>query len=737
VPTHSYTNAKQFPQAEGFTQGCPLSGAFADIVLTLVLEPINQQLQQRIQQRSPHEHVPTTLSYHDDTNVVIPYPDITWFLSTFQTLGAPLGIKLNLDKTQILTSLTAQPPNLTAQDFQHFQTILQVLGPHAEQREGIRLLGQPIGSAAFATTYISQQTACLHHIVTQQLLHRIQDHQTQLAILKHCAIPSIVHLLAAHLYHHHTPTLPNTLFHWDSEITLAIRISIHHAIATITQQMTLPHHTLSIIHLPATLGGIGIRDPSTAIIPAYITSITRSLRYATHGITIGSTTHNIAPIHAFALQQDRHTQILQHYAPTFLPLLPQITTKNPTAPTLQQFITQTPLQGLQRHFYHLHQKTIHDNFTQYSPPDLHPLLPSLLTPLTSLPLVSMSRRIPTNRFLNDEFRLLLQRKLRLPIFSPSLHPQQCTCRSKPILDPFGDHLFSCTAASKTPIHNYIRDTLYHILAKIGPLANIVRSPTDVSIEPPTLLPGLPTLRPADIGLQLLPSPKYKTTHTHNPYLAIDVTFTHVPSIEPTSHDAPTHVPPVSNATHQVHDDSAKMKYNVPHAHQLYCQNISLLPFTVDHLGGIGHIATQFLFGDSIPSSSLPPQWIQNSFRTNPAAYTLLLHSTKNTPHAVLQKANHQWHSGTSPPTRFGRTYHTYTPSQWATQALALNLSKALTHHLLLHTNRILTQTTHQRKTQRQTQYTTIPPFYLPPPPFLNPSETTIDLPTATTPTSHS
>lgn len=121
TPNHDY---QHFPQAEGFTQGCPLSGAFADIVLTLVLEPINQQLQTRIQQRSPHEIPPTTLSYHDDTNIVIPYPDISWFLNTFQTLGTPIGIQLNLSKTQILTSLSPQPPTLTHIDEIHLQATL-------------------------------------------------------------------------------------------------------------------------------------------------------------------------------------------------------------------------------------------------------------------------------------------------------------------------------------------------------------------------------------------------------------------------------------------------------------------------------------------------------------------------------------------------------------------------------------------------------------------------------------
>jgi hypothetical protein len=125
---------QHFPQQEGFTQGCPLSGAFADIVLTLVLKPINEQLATRIIERDPTAIPPKTLSYHDDTSIVIPYQDIQWFLHTFQSLGNPLGIRLNLTKTQILTSLTDLPPELTATDQTCLNALLQNINPQAEQR---------------------------------------------------------------------------------------------------------------------------------------------------------------------------------------------------------------------------------------------------------------------------------------------------------------------------------------------------------------------------------------------------------------------------------------------------------------------------------------------------------------------------------------------------------------------------------------------------------------------------
>jgi hypothetical protein len=710
-----------FPQPEGFTQGCPLSGAFADIVLTLVLQPINTALRQRIHARDPTEIPPATLSYHDDTSIVLPYQDIDWFLDTFQQLGNPLGIRLNLTKTQILTTLTPNNPILTPTDHTHWQHTLERLHPNIEHREGIRLLGQPIGSSHYAMSFFQQYITRLQHIISQQLTHRIHDHQTQIAILKHCAIPSTFHLLATHAYHDWQPTHDSSLYHWNSEETLAIRILIHNLFAHITQQQTLPTYTIPIIHLPATLGGIGIRDPIAATIPAAITTITRTLRYTNYGFpTIRGTNIQAASIHIHSINQNKFTEILRHYAPTFLPIL-QNRLKLTTL-TFEHFLQHLPLKGIQKLLYHEHQNTLRKNLAQYAPATITPLLDSLLSPLTSIPIASMSRRTATNRIPNLEFRILLQRKLRLPLFSPSIHPPRCTCRTKPILDPYGDHLFSCTAASKTPLHNHLRDTLYHILHRLGPIANLVRTPSDILLEPPNLLPAYPTLRPADIGIQIIPTPNYHNHQRPDPYLAIDVTFTHTPPLSSESTDC--HLPPAPTKIQQVHDVSTKQKYNVPHAHHLQQQGIALLPFTIDHLGGFGFQATNFLFGQhsTLTSGHSEPSWTIQNLRNNPTAIDLYHYSKTHIPQGILPKATKFWNQRSSHSTRYGHTYHTYTPESWATQALALNLTKALTHHLLTHMKRIQTFSAHNRKIHKQLSITQPPPYYLPPPPFLLPSE---------------
>jgi hypothetical protein len=705
-----------FPQWEGFAQGCPLSGAFADIVLAMVLQPLNEQLQTRIRKRKETQPPPVTLSYHDDTSIVLPYEDIPWFLTTFQMLGNPLGIRLNLTKTLILTSLTDESPiqYLSPPQQQSLIQAIQMLGPKAEQRQGIRLLGQPIGSQSFANNFINEKIFQLQETINTKLFHRIHDFQTQLAILKNCIIPSVQHLLATHVYHSFTNNMSPDLHQWHSSTTLQLRIIIQDTIASITKCDILPLHTIPIIHLPALLGGLGIRDPIATAIPAALTTFTRSLRYASHGIPCTGTPVPVPNIHKHCLQYTTHNSILSHYGPELLSKLPQQTN---SWKTMENFIRNAPLQGIQKHLYHQHQQDIKTNLASHLHPDISGVLPSLLSPLTSIPLLSLSRRIVTNRIPNPYFRLLLQRKLRLPILPSMLHYTPCTCRAHTPLDPYGDHLFSCTNASKTPIHNLLRNTCYHILSKIAPMAKLVTTPTDIQLEPPNIAPLCPTLRPADIGIQLTPDQR-NSADTTPPLLALDVTFTHIPLLTNQSAHATSSDRPVSkNPTHKVHDDSARQKFNVPHAYALHAHNIILLPFTIDHLGGLGPFATTFLFGNLhnaiIPAAGPLPTWTPQSFPKNPDAYLLYRRTIENCPSNLLSLASHNWNLGAQVTRPFGSTYHTATPTSWALQTLGLNMVKALAHHC----HNTIEKLTHYAETQR--------PLY---------KNSQISLPTAVSPT---
>ena len=198
-----------FDQEEGFAQGCPLSPLFAALVLAILLTDINSDLRSRAAGRRADGTYPgddnlgslsQTKSYIDDTNLALAYRDLLWFLNRFAELGAPLGIYLNLSKTQILTSLTSTSPTsnpaISAEDKIHLRAALAVLGPKSELLHGTRFLGQPIGSADFARQHLTEK-ANDYTTSTTRLLNRLVDTQTQCSLFKNCTQSTIPHLLAS------------------------------------------------------------------------------------------------------------------------------------------------------------------------------------------------------------------------------------------------------------------------------------------------------------------------------------------------------------------------------------------------------------------------------------------------------------------------------------------------------------------------------------------------------------
>jgi hypothetical protein len=81
-----------FDQAEGFAQGCPLSPFFACLVLHILLTDRNESLRLRTLTCHANHTFPgdngmgslaQTKSYLDDTNILLPYQDLTWFTHAF------------------------------------------------------------------------------------------------------------------------------------------------------------------------------------------------------------------------------------------------------------------------------------------------------------------------------------------------------------------------------------------------------------------------------------------------------------------------------------------------------------------------------------------------------------------------------------------------------------------------------------------------------------------------------
>jgi hypothetical protein len=173
-------------------------------------------------------------------------------------------------------------------------------------------------------------------------------------------------------------------------------------------------------------------------------------------------------------------------------------------------------------------------------------------------------------------------------------------------------------------------------------------------------------------------------------MAIDVT------IPP--HPTPLQVLPpdttlstLAEQAHVVHHGSTRQKFigrsttanNTEIINELNQEGIYLIPFTIDHYGGLGYFANRFLYGHSHKNGHTvvpKPPWATTNhlaFPHRPAsdAYSFALLS----PQGLLPAADANWLEHKN--THFGHSYHSHTPSQWATQLLGINIVHAFATHL--------------------------------------------------------
>ena len=682
-----------FNQHEGHAQGDPLSGAFSALPLASLLATIRPQLLQRQQNRHTLSNSQAPLhaprSYMDDTSVLLHHHDVAWFFHQFQTKGPAYGIYVNRAKTKLLTATDHREPydvQTTNNPQSPIHAALKLLAPaptdtSPEITTGLRFLGAPIGSPAFCHNFLLQ-AATQFQQRTDRLIRLVPDAQSCSAVFRSCLQPSLAHLFFTDLI---TPT-PNTGTPYHHDPHLWQSAFIDHIMATTThflrriahQAQPLPTTSLILAFHPAATGGAGYRDLAASAIPQTVVSIHRSLTYANHGYPLP----NGPPI-----------QIPSSYTSSLSPPLPSGT--HPQLPPLFQFYdsyqsllpspTQLPPPRFTQQLYQEYQTQYLQSQLPLLPTTTLIALPSLLSPLTSLPLHSLPRYIPTNRIPSDHWRLLLQRKLRLPL-STSL-PSTCPCGKA--MDSFGDHFFACRKYHKTPLSNSIRNAFHTILHTLGPLANFCRNHSDVQCEPTAILPHHPTKRPADIGFPPLSPASPSDPSITTRYVAIDITIPPAPASLPVTLSSQL---PSPHPLHVAHDQSIRKKF-IGRTSQvdaalliadLNANDVSLLPFTIDHLGGFGHFAHSFLFGPTPPPPFAPPPpkppWTTpNDFPHSPAffAYQRALH----TPNSLLDRASRQWRIQTKHQVFHNPLRSTTSPSRWALQSLSLNISLALATHI--------------------------------------------------------
>jgi hypothetical protein len=177
----------------------------------------------------------------------------------------------------------------------------------------------------------------------------------------------------------------------------------------------------------------------------------------------------------------------------------------------------------------------------------------------------------------------------------------------------------------------MQNTVYTLLSTLAPLSGLIQSKFDILLEPTSLLPQHPLHHPV-VAVKLKAPTKAKSS-----ILALDIIIAPVPPHLPSQPQLnnPTSIPEahlysirskLCGCTHGSHSNQQVIA-------AINRENITILPFTVDHLGGIGYFSHLLLFGAK-------PNLSEDRF-PHPAAFSAcqtLLHS----PSGFLQKANKAW-----------------------------------------------------------------------------------------------
>ena len=308
---------------------------------------------------------------------------------------------------------------------------------------------------------------------------------------------------------------------------------------------------------------------------------------------------------------------------------------------------------------------------------------TLRSPLLSKALTQLPLQFAAYRTTPYLYILALKRKLRLPILQSSTNCAQC---NKPC-DIWGDHMFQCLQNKKTQLHHRIRDSLYLVLSHLTTYAHLTSSDSSISLEPTGLIPGHPTLRPADVALR--PNPGILKTHTA--CLLFDVTAIQMPS--PSS--CPASSDPQKSLVVRAHEKVENMKFvgrhqNLPPgaiSEFLLQKHYILLPVTFDPGGLFGPLSTSFLWGTIPPDVALLPlpktfpHRLSTYLSRSPFPKQMAAHTYQTIAKFGLfrladqgwkQAHIHEWFTSSST---------AILPSQWAQHILGHNLLVANARHL--------------------------------------------------------
>jgi len=501
---------------------------------------------------------------------------------------------------------------------------------------------------------------------------------------------------------HNYPTIytPNeNWFNWTGDLTFGIDRLIDKFLRTILDiddDEYIPTYSLLIAHLNTNKGGLGFLNASIRAAPDFVLNTMLCKRRALHGFRINSDIQPILPhpsiSELFSINSNSSSLVLQRYQallPHIAPLgCPPSCSAAELTTTFENYTSlHSARSRLKKHFGDIITGQIYTNVGTTAPDHFH-LLPSILSPQTSYPLVGMCRSNAQHRLPNWATQIAIKRKLRLPIYN---HLDTPTCKCGQKHDTYGDHTFKCVKISKKAGHNIIRDSFAKALQPALSQAGYIRSSTNLEIEKKHIKTRDITAQPFDVSFDP-DQPTTDTVHTYCPYSTIgaDITITHSANASSSfdiSDNAISSVTASADKHIQRFERKKYMRNNKMDANDpttrilgdsvigdLLQQNMILLPFAIDPHGRFGQILTHFLFQ--------PTAHLAFNFPTSrPNARIMFAKSTNlPSPIGILRTADCLWKQNKQR-SFFGHSYTAPTPSIFTIQQLGLGITKAFTTHI--------------------------------------------------------
>jgi hypothetical protein len=482
--------------------------------------------------------------------------------------------------------------------------------------------------------------------------------------------------------------------HWSGPFTEKIEDMSDSFIADLLSQHNLPRHSTLITEIGASQGGLGILSPRRRAIPDFILSMVQAHRYATHGIQLN---RDLAPVRLHPSLADLYNKDHNPNLPSlrrFHHLLPTIASiacpaRCPPHERVDHFLTSisphSARSRIKEHCSKYAKGELYQHVKIHCPENFH-ILPSLLSPHMSAPLVGMCRSVPSHRLSPWQFTFGMLRKLRLPVHDEHNLP---TCKCGATHDKYGDHAFDCRPNNKTAAHHHIRDGLLTALQPALAEAGHIHATSKLERELPRLSRLDPGAKPLDIAFRPDPNPASDAPEPC-PFSIVggDVTITSSapPSDFSNSADA---IQLVSAAADLHMQKKEKLKLERRNNYdrateevtlgedvisELIDKKIVLIPLAVDPHGRLGPMFNGFLF-DTIPPQ--PPK-LQASKPNAKRMYNIA--TSYPCPRGIVTSACINWKRNKRRKF-FGHSYTAPTPKEYTMQQIGLTFTKAFALHL--------------------------------------------------------